>query len=213
MTDQSDSPSIAQALIDTGTLTEDVKQSAIEAILKGQSKGVEGIFEPELTGRKPSEAAAYTMVAEGVGAMSSEELFALAQQTAASEDGSADYDAAARKAAERTKALHERLEAHTFDPKTGAKIHFVRGQAREAMILQAKAAWQEAELASYTAQAVAARRAERASLREANDAEQALKLAWAGTDPARQKVLDDALLRAEADDIARKVLAIRRGGR
>lgn len=211
MTDQTSD--LAQSLIETGVIAEELKQSAIDAIVYGHSKGVEGIFDEELTGRRPSEYAAASATVDDVGMLSDEELFEHAQQVARSERGTQDFDAASEAAIARHTAIANRYNEHTFDPNTGEKVYKVTGEARKALELQGRAAFQEMKLAYYTAREVEKARAYRSGRREASDSEKAFRLAWAGSDPARAKLLNDAILRAEAEEAARQVLALRRSGR
>jgi hypothetical protein len=204
MTDQS-APSLALALIETGEISQSVRQAAIDAIIDGRSDAPMEWTRPE---PRPSMSA--TMAVEEVGTLSDEELFNLAQQTAEADDGTNDFDGSHRRALARMTELQTMLDAATFDPQTGQKIYEVTGDKRRAMEVAARAAWQEVALSSFTAQAVANKRAERAARKEARDAEEAALFAIAGTDVVRQKALQEALLRAEMDEVARQIHELRK---
>jgi hypothetical protein len=145
-----------------------------------------------------------------VGTLSEGELYAYAKATAARDDGRIDYDAAHRAAVERYKSVQARLDAHTFDRQTGAKVHAVTGDQRKALELQARQAGQEVVLSAFTAQAVGQARTERAERKKAQEAEEAALFAIAGTDPARRAALEEALLRVEMEDVARRIAELRK---
>jgi hypothetical protein len=203
----------AESIIETGELTEQVKQAALDAMISGRSDAA-----PHFA-RSPAEKSNATASAEwnrngsvnfASLDLTEEELFARAQQIAADDDGTVDYDGAAKSSAQRLDDLRAKLNEHSYDPQTGARIYKVEGRARDVLQMSIRLAEQQTVLDTWTAQAVRQARAAHAGQIEARIAEDALRLAWAGHDPARNKALSDALLRAEADDVARKILELRK---
>lgn len=210
---------VANELIETGALSDSVKQAAIEAIVRGHAPGVAGAFDAYVSGRNShaasdaanarGEAFQTTMTVDEVGNVSDEALFVLAQETARTDTGGTDFNAAHARAKERFEALTQKLTAHTFNPKTGEKVYDAQGAARQTLELQAKGAYQEFRLSYFQAREVEKARAEKQSRIDAQLREQAAVLAFTGNDPARKAALADAMNRLDAEQFARMILELR----
>lgn len=205
MTTTTNTPSLAESIVDTGTLTESAKQSAIDAMVSGRSNAA-GIFteQSKLEGQSES-------LYDGTDReFSDEELFAIAQDTAKNFDPERDYNADFGILGSRLQEIAARLDEVRFDPRTGERTHVLTGPNRTRLEAQARGLESQQKLSAFTALAVEKARAERQDVIDAANNEKALRMAWTGHDAKRIAALDDALLRIEADELARKVIELRR---
>lgn len=205
MTDNTNA--IAESLIETGELTEQVKLAAIDAMVSGRSD-----TGPQFTPPSRLEGLGHAAFDGSDRDLTDEEAFAIAQDVAVHADDNADFDGEARSIERRLNELGARLNEKRYDSLTG-KPSFVIAegtQQRRALESQARSMINALKQAVFNAKAVKSERAARAAQRQANEAESALRFAWAGNDPARQRALDDALLREEAGALALKILELRK---
>src|SRR6185437_370943 len=105
--------------------------------------------------------------------------------------------------------LQGQLDAHTFDPITGAKVPTLTGAAREQAERQLALAKQSA---GYDLGRLAALKAQREgdALSSAQSQEEALaRAAFSRGNPARAKLWDEAIARKEAERAADRVIDAR----
>jgi hypothetical protein len=149
----------------------------------------------------------------------SEEDARLAEEQAAAQASGADpLDGASLqwemdRIANELRSEVEKLNAHTFDPQTGAKVFSIpdgsearRVQEQRVNQLIATAEYQKGVFES----ALAARDNRAAAVARGTDAVQ-IGLAWTGGDPRRQALLDKALEEAQARHVADAMLRAKLG--
>jgi hypothetical protein len=113
--------------------------------------------------------------------------------------------------------LEARLNAHTFDPKTGEKVHAVTGRERDVLtnaltMKRATASYFETRSAAIKAQREAKEIAETASRNEELARAAFIRRGESGHE-ARAKALDDAMRNEEASAVAAAIVAGRRAQR
>lgn len=110
----------------------------------------------------------------------------------------------------RVTELQAKLDAHTFDPKTGAQIFDVTGEQRTILEGQLERARLSAGHDINALNKLIAQRNERAARAANARAEEVAKASFSAGDQTRAKMLDDALARLEAEDVAKAIIAARR---
>ena len=111
----------------------------------------------------------------------------------------------------------ETLEAQfaevKYDPATGKQEFVVKGAEREVLARRISQARESAAYDIERLNAIQAQRVARSSKQAGVNSEDIVKAAFAKGDPARVKLLADAIARAEAEEVARAIIASRRGSR
>lgn len=109
--------------------------------------------------------------------------------------------------------VQAKLDEFTFDQKTGAKLPVVTGRARDVLQLQLNQARQSAAFNLDRLSRLEAQRATDSQRSQATNNEALARAAYVAGSPARAKLLDEALSRAEADQVAAAILNARKVGR
>lgn len=105
--------------------------------------------------------------------------------------------------------LTAKLDAHTFDGRTGAKVLVAQGQVRESIEAELMSARSAAVFADHRYTQLEQQRERDQAWKNAENEERAARFAFTGGQPAREAAYEEALLRAEADTAAQAALARR----
>jgi hypothetical protein len=110
----------------------------------------------------------------------------------------------------RLNGMQAKLDEVSFNAKTGVAEFVLNGEQREQFITQMERAKFAAGQDINNLNRLIGQRAAKASKANTVDHEALARAAFTNGSPARAKMLDEALSRAEADDVAKAILAARR---
>jgi hypothetical protein len=105
--------------------------------------------------------------------------------------------------------LQAKLDAHTFDQRTGAKIAVAQGYTREAIEMELQSACNAALFAEQRYQQLEAQRERDAAWKAAEDAERLTYLQVTGGDPVKMARLQELLGDEELKTAAQAIMAAR----
>lgn len=193
--------SIAEALVEVGTLTASAKQDAIDAMTQGRSDA------PYLDGGDSGFEGATNFETAADADLSDEDAYQIAKGNASR---AADFEGEARDLNAKAATLQARLAEVVYDRATGQPIPVLTGGQRAVIEAQLRQIGNALKIAVFSGHEAAKYRAEQTALTERQVSEDALIHAWTGNDPARVAALNAALLDIEARELAQKIHTLRR---
>lgn len=171
---------------------------------------------PELAGlAKPGFSATYNTASDELSYHSDDDAAQAAQAAQMAEaetiDDGIDILESFRVLTDKARAEVAKLNEKTYDPNTGAERYVLNGNARAVQERVVGTLLQSVEYQEGIYNRALENRATRAAAKAHADRAKQIAQSWTGGDPARQKVLDDATMRAEAEHIAQAVIRAKLG--